>query len=212
MAPIFITGIGTDVGKTIASAVVVQALGADYWKPVQAGLTDGTDALTIASLVTNPATVIHPAAYQLTLAASPHIAARRDHTRIEMDKILEAYKMIDSSKPLVIEGAGGLLVPLNEHETVADMILALNARVLLVSRNYLGSINHSLLTATCCRAYGLNVMGWIFNDDYMQYESEIAGWTGYPSIGNIPAIDKIDSSAIGALALQLQPALTALLK
>jgi len=109
MSPIFITGIGTDVGKTIVSAVLTQALGADYWKPVQAGIADGTDALTITSLVTHPATVIHPAAYQLNLPASPHIAARRDHTRIEMDKIIEAYKTIDRGspdKPLIIEGAG----------------------------------------------------------------------------------------------------------
>jgi dethiobiotin synthetase len=210
MNPIFITGIGTDVGKTIAAAVVTEALGADYWKPVQAGYADGTDALTMRSLVSNPQTVIHPEAYKLSTPASPHIAARNEGLTIDLATIQSAAINIENTipnKPLVIEGAGGLLVPLNEHETVADMILALRAKVILVSRNYLGSINHSLMTANCCRTYGIPVLGWIFNDDYMQYEQEIVDWTGYPSLGAIHRLEEISSSAIQALALQMKPAL-----
>jgi dethiobiotin synthetase len=79
--------------------------------------------------------------------------------------------------------------------------------VILVSRNYLGSINHSLMTANCCRTYGIPVLGWIFNDDYMQYEQEIVDWTGYPSLGTIHRLEEISSSAIQALALQMKPAL-----
>lgn len=210
MTPIFITGIGTDVGKTIAAAVVTEALGADYWKPVQAGYADGTDALTVGSLVSHPQTVVHPEVYKLSTPASPHIAARKEGLNIDLATIRSAAINIAntiSDKPLIIEGAGGLLVPLNEHETVADMILALNAKVILISRNYLGSINHSLMTANCCRTYGIPVLGWIFNDDYMQYEQEIVEWTGYPSLGTIHHLEEISNSAIQALALQMKPAL-----
>ena len=178
---------------------------------MQAGYADGTDALTVRSLVSNPHITIHPEVYKLQTPASPHIAARREGLEIDLAAITAAAQQIEaglSGKPLVIEGAGGLLVPVNAHETVADMILALNAQVILVSRNYLGSINHSLLTANCCRAYGIRVLGWIFNDDYMQYEQEIVDWTGYPSLGNIHRIDNIDRSVIKSLALQMKPALT----
>ena len=210
MNPIFITGIGTDVGKTIAAAVVTEALDADYWKPVQAGYATGTDTLTVGSLVSNPQTTIHHEVYKLSTPASPHIAARNEGLTIDLATIQSAAINIENGiqdKPLVIEGAGGLLVPLNEHETVADMILALRAKVILVSRNYLGSINHSLMTANCCRTYGIPVLGWIFNDDYMQYEQEIVDWTGYPSLGTIHRLEEISSSAIQALALQMKPAL-----
>ncbi len=210
MNTIFITGIGTDVGKTIAAAVVTEALGADYWKPVQAGYADGTDALTISNLVTHPQTIIHPEVYKLSTPASPHIAAKQEGIEIDMAAIQSAAINIENKiadKQLVIEGAGGLLVPLNEHETVADMILALHAKVILVSRNYLGSINHSLMTANCCRTYGIPVLGWIFNDDYMQYEQEIVDWTGYPSLGTIHHLEEINSTAIQAVALHMKPAL-----
>ena len=147
--PIFITGIGTDVGKTVVSAIITEALQADYWKPVQAGFYDGTDALTLKELISNDETVIHPEVYKLSLAASPHIAARIEHTNIDLNLIVERYHLfktlnseLRTQKQLIIEGAGGLMVPLNEKEFMFDLIQKLNARVILVSRNYLGSINH----------------------------------------------------------------------
>lgn len=208
--PIFITGIGTDVGKTVASAVVVQALQADYWKPVQAGIEE-TDADKIRLLTTVPGGVIHSESYRLKLPASPHIAAREEGIRVSVSALAEDAGRILSQangKHVVIEGAGGLLVPLNESETVADLIKALNAKLILVSRNYLGSINHSLLTAECCRNRGISVLGWIFNDQYMSYETEIAGWSGYPVLGNIPLLPELSPEIIAMQAAALAPQLT----
>ncbi|HXL55099.1 MAG TPA: dethiobiotin synthase, partial [Chitinophagaceae bacterium] len=182
--PIFITGIGTGVGKTIVAAIITEALQANYWKPVQAGIEDGTDALQVKDLVTNTTSVIHPEVYNLSLAASPHIAARKDNVKIDLDVIVRNYEQLVTGNrqsamdnqqlptancQLIIEGAGGILVPLNENEFVIDLIEKFHAKVILVSRNYLGSINHSLLTAAVCKQRKVNVTGWIFNDQYMNY-------------------------------------------
>src|SRR5437773_5041399 len=120
--PIFITGIGTDVGKTVVAAIITEALQANYWKPVQAGMEDGTDALQVKNLITNTISVIHPEVYKLSLAASPHIAARKDNVKIDLDVIVEKYRqsaignwqLATENCLLIIEGAGGLMVPLNE--------------------------------------------------------------------------------------------------
>lgn len=191
MNTIFVTGIGTDVGKTISAAILTEALEADYWKPVQAGYDEGTDALTVQSLISNKKTVIHKETYKLKLPASPHIAAREESIKIDLNKIEEDFfkitnELADSQRYLIVEGAGGIMVPLNESEFVISLVKKLNAKVVLVSRNYLGSINHSLLTAAVCKQYGLDVLGWIFNDRFMQYENEIAGWSGYPVLATIP--------------------------
>jgi len=197
--PIFITGIGTGVGKTLVSAIVTEALGADYWKPVQAGFEDGTDTIAVKELLSNPKSIVHDELYKLKTPASPHIAARIDGITISTILIQQKAESILQQiglNPLVIEGAGGLLVPLTDTEMVADLITLLNAKVILVSRNYLGSINHSLLTAAYCRSKGIDVAGWIFNDDYMNYETEIVKWSGYPSLGSIPKMDTINKETV----------------
>jgi len=196
MQPIFITGIGTGVGKTIASAVVTEALQADYWKPVQAGFEEGTDALTIKNLLSNQTSVIYPESYKLQLPASPHIAAREENIRIDLNHIVSCQPSSDT-RQLIVEGAGGILVPLNENEFVIDLIEKLQARVILVSRNYLGSINHSLLTAAICKQRKLDVIGWLFNDQYLNYENEIVNWSGYTKIGSISF-----SKAVNALFIK----------
>jgi len=184
--PIFITGIGTDVGKTVVSAILTEALQADYWKPVQAGLFDSTDSLTVGELVSNDETIIHPEVYKLSLAASPHIAARLERMKIDLDLISERFNQLHAAnRQLIIEGVGGLMAPLNENEFVIDLIQKLNAKVILVSRNYLGSINHSLLTAALCKQKNIDMIGWIFNDQYMDYEHEIVQWTSFPKICSI---------------------------
>lgn len=183
MERIFITGIGTGVGKTVVSAIVAKALGADYWKPVQAGYEDGTDTEWIQEVLGND-TVIHPECYKLALPASPHIAARNEGETISIKKICDQVPAIN--RTLIIEGAGGLMVPLNENAFVADLIKALEAKVILVSRNYLGSINHSLLTARLCKEMNLPVIGWIFNDQYLDYEDEIVNWSQLPKIASVP--------------------------
>lgn len=186
MKSLFITGIGTGIGKTLVSAIIAEALQADYWKPVQAGV-ENSDAEWIQSVL--PSAKIHPEAYKLRLAASPHIAAKDENIKIDIEKILSSFNKIKATSPneyIVIEGAGGLLVPLNDKEFVIDLIKKLDASVILVSRNYLGSINHSLLTAEMCKNRELNVIGWVFNDQYLDYENEIVKWTGYPKIASIP--------------------------
>ncbi|MBS1660882.1 MAG: dethiobiotin synthase [Bacteroidetes bacterium] len=181
MQPIFITGIGTGIGKTLVSAIVTEALGASYWKPVQAGFDEGTDSQWVGERTAGARRI--PEVYKLKMPASPHIAAREEGVVIDLDRIAAA---MPADRPLVIEGAGGLLVPLNDREFVLDLVRRLDATVILVSRNYLGSINHSLLTAEVCRSHGLRVAGWIFNDQYLAYEEEIVAWSGIPAIGSIP--------------------------
>lgn len=191
MKALFVSGIGTGIGKTLVSAIVAEALGADYWKPVQAGFAAGTDSEWVKDKLTNPARRVHGESYILRLAASPHIAAREEGKKIDLEKIaLDLNKIMEQRKGLsewiVIEGAGGLMVPLNENDFVIDLVEKLKAHLLLVSRNYLGSINHSLLTARACKASGTPVKGWIFNDQYLAYESEIVRWSGIDHIVSIP--------------------------
>ncbi|MBC7722436.1 MAG: dethiobiotin synthase [Pedobacter sp.] len=219
MIPLFITGIGTGIGKTIVSAIVTEALRADYWKPIQAGFEDGTDALQVQLLISNSQTIIHPEVYKLQLAASPHIAARNEGLIIDIPTIvnrqplnvnrnLSNHQLPTPNSQLIIEGAGGIMVPLNDHEFVIDLVATLKAKVILVSRNYLGSINHSLLTANICKQRGIDVLGWIFNDQYLDYENEIVAWTGYPKIASIPFVEKVDKAFVlqqaNAIRLSLQ--------
>ena len=196
MASIFITGIGTAIGKTVVSAIITEALEADYWKPIQAGFEDGTDALQVGSLISNTKTIIHPEVYKLQMPASPHIAAREEGVSINLGKIVRHSSLISHNSSLVIEGAGGILVLLNDNVFVIDLIEQLGAKVILVSRNYLGSINHSLLTAAICKQRNIDVIGWIFNDQYLDYEEEIVRWTGYPKIASIPLAEKIDKAFV----------------
>ena len=208
--PIFITGIGTGVGKTLVSAIVTESLEADYWKPIQAGLAEGTDAKTVRSFISNISTVIHPATYELLTPASPHIAARIDGVTIEIAKLLQSAQDIQfkiGTKNLVVEGAGGLLVPLQEHVLLVDFIRLLQAKVILVSRNYLGSINHSLLTAAFCRSNDIEVMGWIFTDTYLDYEDEIVQWSGYPKIASVPKLTEINKDIVALEAQRIKQGL-----
>ncbi|MCY7360612.1 MAG: dethiobiotin synthase [Ignavibacteria bacterium] len=205
--PIFIAGIGTDVGKTLVSAIVTEALVADYWKPIQAGVADGTDAKTVKSLISNTSSVIHPATYELETPASPHIAARIDGVKIEISKLFHSAQDIQfkiGSKTLIVEGAGGLLVPLYDNILLVDFIRLLQARVILVSRNYLGSINHSLLTAAFCRSNEIEVLGWIFTDTYMDYEDEIVQWSGYPKIASIPKLTEVNKDVVAIEAQRIK--------
>jgi len=214
MQPIFITGIGTGVGKTLVSAIVTEAIGGWYWKPVQAGFDEGTDGQWVGERLSRRAahgdfagaSRVLPEAYRLRLPASPHIAAREEGIVVGVENIAAR---LPAERPLVVEGAGGLLVPLNGKEFMADLALALDATVILVSRNYLGSINHSLLTAEVCRMRGLRVAGWIFNDQYMDYEEEIVSWTGYPRIGSVPFREAPDIEFVAEQAGLIRPALSA---
>ena len=140
--PLFVTGIGTGVGKTIVSAVLTQQLKADYWKPVQAGDLDCSDRDTVTSLVTQQHTVFHSETYRFQLAASPHKAAQFENVKIK----LEDFTLPLTENQLVIEGAGGLMVPLSDQFRMIELIQHLDAAAILVIRNYLGCINHALLS------------------------------------------------------------------
>lgn len=206
--PIFITGIGTGVGKTLVSAIVTEALQADYWKPVQTGLKEGTDSDWVRERISNPVTRVHPECYRLDLPASPHLAAREENVHINMAVISAAFKHLPTDNQyVVIEGAGGLLVPLNETDFMLDLALRLQAKVILVSRRYLGSINHSLLTARVCRAEGVSVAGWIFNEYTPDQADELVKWSGYLQMGGIPGSENPDASFVRGQAQRLKDAL-----
>jgi dethiobiotin synthetase len=189
---LFITGIGTDVGKTIASAIVTEALEADYWKPVQAGDIDNSDSHKIRTYISNTKTVIHPNSYALNTPASPHLAAAIDGVAIKA----EAIKGPSTENHLVVEGAGGLLVPLNDTETILDLIKPYY-KVIVVSRHYLGSINHTLLTIEVLKQHGITPAGIIFNgDENLPTEEIILSRTGITMIGRIENEPYFDQNVI----------------
>jgi dethiobiotin synthetase len=201
---IFITGIGTGVGKTITSAVITESLQADYWKPVQTGLTEGTDTNTIKSLLSNPVTKCHKEAYCLKEPASPHLAARMEGVNINVKRITEiADTYQPANRPFIIEGAGGLMVPITDTVFTIDLIHQLKASVIIVAGNYLGSINHSLLTAKVLQQSGIPVLGWVFSGDTHSNEDEVVAWSGFPKLGRIPQTSHIDKAFVKEQAEKL---------
>lgn len=189
---IFITGISTDVGKTITSAIVVEALEADYWKPVQAGDLDNSDSHKIKTRISNSRTKIFENSYKLNTAASPHLAAEIDRITIDLKEIQEPK----TDNHLVIEGAGGIFVPLNEKDTIADLIQP-DYKVIIVSRHYLGSINHTLLTIEAIQNKGFQVSGIIFSgSENKSTESLILNKTGIKCIGRIDEEPYFDQNVI----------------
>lgn len=195
MQQIFVTGISTEVGKTIASAIITEALEADYWKPVQAGDLENTDSHKVARLISNTKTKIHPSTYELTSPMSPHAAAEIDGIRIDRHHIHEP----DTENHLVIEGAGGLLVPLNEEDTILDIIMP-NYKVIVVSRHYLGSINHSLLTINWLKQKGYEVFVLFSGDPNPHTENIILQKTGVTMIGRIEEEENFDKAVVKSYA------------
>jgi dethiobiotin synthetase len=189
---LFVTGIGTDVGKTVASAILTEALEADYWKPVQAGDLDWSDTHKVKSQISNATSQFHPNAYALNTPASPHYAAAVDGITIDLKKIIEPI----TSNHLVIEGAGGVLVPLNDTDFVMDLIQP-DYKVIVVSRHYLGSINHSLLTIEALKNRGIEVAGIIFSgDENKATETIIFNKTNAKYIGRIDNEPYFDQNVI----------------
>ena len=189
---LFITGISTDVGKTIASAIIVEALQADYWKPIQAGDLDNSDSHKIKSYISNDKTVIHENSYQLQTPASPHLAAKLDGITIDLKQIKEPK----TKNHLVIEGAGGVFVPINDKDCVIDLIQN-DYKVIVVSRHYLGSINHTLLTIEALKNRKIKIAGVIFSgDENKSSESIILNKTGVKCIGRINQEPYFDQNVI----------------
>jgi dethiobiotin synthetase len=191
--PIFITGIGTGVGKTIVSAIITEKLKADYWKPIQSGDLDDSDTLKVKSLISNSITKFHPEAYRLTQPFSPHKSAAIDKVTIDLQNII----LPNTDNQLVIEGAGGLMVPLNDNFLIIDLIKQLNARVIVVSQNYLGSINHTLLSLLALKNYNIDVMGIVFNGPKDIYsKTYILNYSNLTELGQIPMYENPGEKAI----------------
>ncbi|MGK0378474.1 MAG: dethiobiotin synthetase [Patiriisocius sp.] len=199
----FITGISTEVGKTVVSAIVTQALQADYWKPVQAGELENSDTHKVKRLVSNDNTVFHNSAFDLMTPMSPHAAAEIDSIKISAKKI----KRPVTNNILIIEGAGGLLVPLNQTDTIADLMEPTD-KIIVVSRHYLGSINHTLLTLEALKARNLHCHGIIFSgNEHPTTEAIIKKMGGVPILGRIEEEPYFDQNVVKEYAEILRPSL-----
>ena len=195
MSAYFVTAIGTDSGKTLASAILCQSLGAAYWKPIQSGLPGDSDTLRQWL----PGVQIVPERYVFQTPASPHFAAKVEHQTIGLkDFTLPHYS------ELIVEGAGGLLVPINETETMADLIAHLDIPIILVVNHYLGALNHTLLTIAEIQKRGLKLEGIIFNrTDFQDAEPIILQKAGCRCLLRIPEIEAVNEIQIRQLSQNL---------
>lgn len=182
MRKIFVTGIGTDVGKTVVSAVLTEALHADYWKPIQTGAGFGTDTEKIKRLISNTDSVCHPEAYKFESGIAPYAASKAENKPIDFD----ALKMPETNNSLIIEGAGGLLVPLTEKHFMIDLIKKFDIETILVVQNYLGSINHTLLSCEFLKSRGIKVLGIVITGTENPSSEEIVIKNcGFPLIARV---------------------------
>lgn len=189
----FVTGIDTDVGKTIASAILVEALQADYWKPVQAGGLDFSDTHCVQELVSNSKSHFFPEAYRLQTPASPHYAAELDGIEINF----ESLELPATQNSLIVEGAGGLFVPLNNDFLIIDLIKKLNIPVILVAKFYLGSINHTLSSIDALQQRNIPIAGIIFNGEITESSKKyILEYTKIQNLACIPWVEKISKKEI----------------
>lgn len=196
--PIFITGIGTGIGKTVVAAILTESLKADYWKPVQSGDLDNSDTMKVQALISNNKTAFHPEAYRLTQPYSPHKSAALDG--IEID--LSSFELPETDNTLIIEGAGGLMVPLNNKDLMIDLIKKLDAEVVLVIQHYLGSINHSLLSLEALYGRNIPIRAIIFNGDSDEYsENVIKAHTKGERTVSIPKLLSLDKQSIASQSI-----------
>lgn len=197
---IIVAGIGTDVGKTVVSGIVCQALNADYWKPIQAGDLNNSDSHKVQAMLDacgNSQSQVLPETYSLTQAMSPHAAAQIDHIKINLDTLLSAATLNTNSadRATVIELAGGLMVPLSPSLSTIDFISALSSPVLLVANYYLGSINHTLLSLSLLASRNIEVLGIIFNGQTVTSSQEvILNQSGAKLIAEIPTTDNVNNA------------------
>ncbi len=195
----FVTAIHTDSGKTFVSAILCEALHADYWKPVQAGFP--TDSEAVGSLISNTSTKIHPEAYRLKMPASPHASAKAEGIEIQRENFI----LPSTDRDLIIEGAGGCLVPLSKDFFVIDLIDMFKAQVVLVSNFYLGSINHTLLTVEALKQRNVPIKGIIFNGEpNPESESIILSTSKIPLLLRILPETTITKEVVQRYAQQLK--------
>jgi dethiobiotin synthetase len=189
----FVTGIGTDIGKTIVSAILTEKLTADYWKPIQSGDLANSDSLKVQNLISNQKSKIHSETYRLNHPLSPHLSAKMDGIEIDLNHL----KLPQTENTLIVEGAGGLMVPINDSELILDLIKFLDISVIVVSQNYLGSINHTLLTINTLKHNGVDIKGIIFSGVANKASEElILNYTQVPCLGKVPLIAEINKGTI----------------
>jgi dethiobiotin synthetase len=196
----FVTGIGTEIGKTVVSAVLTEYLQADYWKPIQSGDLHWTDTMKVQSLISNPRSFFHPERHRLNEPLSPHASAALDGVHIA----LSDFTLPQTNNTLVVEGAGGLMVPLNEQDLMIDLIQQLQIPVILVSRNYLGSINHTMLSIEALRHRKIPIAGIVFNgQSNPATESFIENNSHLPVLFRLDQLADISPAAIKEFVSQL---------
>lgn len=189
----FVTGIGTEIGKTVVAATMVEALQADYWKPIQSGDLDHTDSMKVQNWISNTQTRIFPERFRLNTPLSPHASAAIDGVEIKV----QDFQLPNTSRPLIVEGAGGLMVPLNHQETMLDLMQNLGLPVILVVRHYLGSINHTLLSLEVLRSRGIVLAGLLYNGaENVASEEAIEALTGVKVLGRVGEMGEISAEAI----------------
>lgn len=190
---ITVAGIDTEVGKTVVSAILTEALQADYWKPVQCGTEPETDTETVKRLISSGASRCHPEAYLLPHPTSPHQAARL--SKITLDPTVVSLPCTDT--PLVIETAGGVMVPFVDNLLMLDLLSKWDSQWIVVSKNYLGSINHTLMTVEVLQKRGLSILGIIFNGSTnLDSEQFILRYTKLPCLARLPMEEKISTQTI----------------
>jgi len=205
MHTIAVTGINTDVGKTVVSAILVEALSADYWKPIQCGSLESTDTDTVKQLVSHNKSIFHREAYRLKNPLSPHHAARLEGLEICPEKIARPI----SNNSLVIEGAGGLMVPLNFKTLMIDLLASWQCKIILVSKHYLGSINHTMLSIEALKNRKMSIAGIIFNGlENPDTENVIHKMSGLPILGRLTQETIINQEKIKEYASSWKQCLT----
>lgn len=188
MTRFVVTGTDTGIGKTIFSAALAQATGAPYWKPIQAGLEEESDSEIVARLAGVP---VRPEAYRLVTPASPHIAAEVDGVNIDLETLIPPLG------DLIVEGAGGALVPVTRRVLYADLFARWHIPVIVCARTALGTINHSLLTIEALKSRGVPIHGIAFLGDAAEdSEAVIAEISGVRRLGRLPIVDPLDSETL----------------
>ncbi|MFN8114532.1 MAG: dethiobiotin synthase [Bacteroidia bacterium] len=215
---LFITGIGTNVGKTVVSAFLTEALQADYWKPIQSGVVEGKDSDTVKSLITNTKSIFHPETYLLKEPLSPHFAAKLDGVEIELDKIKSQFlnlslslraELRSKAQHLIIEGAGGLLVPINDTHYVIDIAKQFDCEIILVISNYLGCINHSLLSIDYLLRNQFKLKALVFNGTFeSEVKQAITNYVKNTLIIDVPQLDELSKSTVLQISSQIKAQLS----
>ena len=197
----FVTALDTDAGKTLIAAILTQALSADYWKPIQSGDLHYSDTDKVKEMVSNTACTYFPNTYSFKEPASPHYSAALEDVEIDIKK----FVVPQTDKNLIIEGAGGLMVPLNDSTLLIDLIKKLEIEVIFVIKNYLGSINHSLLSIEALQKRGIPIRGIVFNGPIVvSSEDYILKYTNLPFLGRVEQLEVINKQVIKDLAKQFE--------